>query len=82
MLTKHQDARNVYWQTEPFDSICFSIGKELKKNFSIQHGGVIVHITNTTPALLQELFGDRIVKRGLQPPLPPDLTPPEFYEDF
>jgi hypothetical protein len=61
------------------DSIYSSVEKELKRNFCIQHGGAIIHTANITPALLQEYFGNRIVERGLQPPQPPDLTPPDSF---
>ena len=30
-------------------------------------------------AALSEVFGDRVISRGLWPPRSPDLTPPDFY---
>ena len=30
-------------------------------------------------AAVGEVFGDRVISRGLWPPRSPDLTPPDFY---
>jgi hypothetical protein len=40
--------------------------------------GATINTANATTALLQELFGERIVGRGTWPPRFPDLTPPDF----
>jgi hypothetical protein len=30
-------------------------------------------------ALLCDVFGERLVSRGIRPPMSPDLSPPDFY---
>jgi hypothetical protein len=37
------------------------------------------HTESTKPALLQEVFGECIVGRGLRPPRSPDVTSPDFF---
>ena len=44
--------------------------------------GATAHTARATLYLLQQLFGERIISRGMQfawPPLSPDLTAPDFF---
>ena len=44
-----------------------------------QQDGATAHTARVSMAAVSEVFGDRVISRGLWPPRSPDLTPPDFY---
>jgi hypothetical protein len=44
-----------------------------------QQNSAPAHTANDTKAMLQEIFGDRVITDPLWPPRSPDLTPPDFW---
>lgn len=52
--------------------------RELKKAW-FQQDGASAHTARTSLQYLEEVFGNRIISRGIWPPRSPDLTPLDFY---
>jgi len=44
-----------------------------------QQDGATSHTSHTSMAEVQSFFDDRVVSKGLWPPLSPDLTPPDYF---
>ena len=44
-----------------------------------QQDGATAHTANNTMRCLQNVFGRRLISKGLWPPRSPDLSPPDFY---
>jgi hypothetical protein len=45
----------------------------------VQQDSATAHTAHVSLEALQEAFDDHLISRGLWPPLPPDLTPCDFY---
>ena len=41
--------------------------------------GATSHTSHDSTAEIQSFFGDRVISKGLWPPLSPDLTPPDYF---
>ena len=44
-----------------------------------QHHGATSHTSHASMAQIQFSFGNRVISKGLRPPRPPDLTPPNCF---
>jgi hypothetical protein len=53
--------------------------KNNERDCWFQQDGATCHTTHATMGMLEELFGPRIISKGLWPPRSPDLMPLDFY---
>ncbi|PSN41908.1 hypothetical protein C0J52_06823 [Blattella germanica] len=51
---------------------------EIQRCF-FQQDNATPHTSNKSLKVLNELFGERIISKGLWPPRSPDLTPPDYF---
>ena len=69
---------NVYCSEIIFPFIAQLNENEINQCF-FQQDNVTAHTSNHTLKFLNELFGERIISKGLWPPLSPDLSPPDYF---
>jgi hypothetical protein len=47
----------------------------------LEQDGANAHTASSSLQFLEDIFGNRIISRGIWPALSPDLTPPDYYTD-
>ena len=68
--------RYIHNILEPFFD---QLMEQEKQQGWFQQDGATAHMARVRMAAVGEVFGDRVISRGLWPPGSPDLTPPNFY---
>ena len=68
--------RYIHNILEPFFN---QLTEQEKQQGWFQKDGATAHTASVSMAAVGEVFGDRVIFRGLWPPRSPDLTPPDFY---
>ena len=69
---------NVYCSEIIFPFIAQLNENEINRCF-FQQDSATAHTSNHTVKFLNELFGERIISKGLWPPRSPDLSPPDYF---
>ena len=68
--------RYIHNILEPFFD---QLTEQEKQQGRFQQDGATAHTARVSMVAVSEVFGDRVIPRGLWPTRSPDLTPPDFY---
>ena len=72
---------SLFWCLHESDNVPISVSTEWRRNTGclFQQDNATAHMSNKSLKVLNELFRERIISKGLWPPRSPDLTPPDFF---